>query len=206
MLILPIQYCMYIPSASAMAVYISWWCHECNGFSNYRQPDCLFNMFKVPTNKTIRLRITELCKGNAWVTDVSPPKYINAESVAMWWMQTARPSASNKEKKASGALLRHFGNLKHVGILFSYKHTWTTIPISVVHQGAPTFYIHVVYLTLISEKYLNTVKPVCNDHLYNKIYYMWFIQLCVLIMTESINLLMLIFSAFWSSSWWPLAT
>ena len=23
---------------------------------------------------------------------------------------------------------------------------------------------------------LCTVKPVCNDHLYNKIYYLWFIQ------------------------------
>ena len=23
---------------------------------------------------------------------------------------------------------------------------------------------------------VNTVKPVCNDHLYNKIYYLWFIQ------------------------------
>ena len=22
----------------------------------------------------------------------------------------------------------------------------------------------------------NTVKPVCNDHLYNKIYYLWSIQ------------------------------
>ena len=22
----------------------------------------------------------------------------------------------------------------------------------------------------------STVKPVCNDHLYNKIYYLWFIQ------------------------------
>ena len=22
----------------------------------------------------------------------------------------------------------------------------------------------------------DTVKPVCNDHLYNKIYYLWFIQ------------------------------
>ena len=22
----------------------------------------------------------------------------------------------------------------------------------------------------------NTVKPVCNDHLYNKMYYLWFIQ------------------------------
>ena len=26
------------------------------------------------------------------------------------------------------------------------------------------------------DHYLNTVKPVCNDHLYNKIYYLWFIQ------------------------------
>ena len=24
--------------------------------------------------------------------------------------------------------------------------------------------------------YMNTVKPVCNDHLYNKIYYLWSIQ------------------------------
>ena len=23
--------------------------------------------------------------------------------------------------------------------------------------------------------YINTVKPVCNDHLYNKIYYLWLI-------------------------------
>ena len=22
----------------------------------------------------------------------------------------------------------------------------------------------------------HTVKPICNDHLYNKIYYLWFIQ------------------------------
>ena len=25
---------------------------------------------------------------------------------------------------------------------------------------------------------LTTVKPACNDHLYNKIFYLWFIQLC----------------------------
>ena len=24
--------------------------------------------------------------------------------------------------------------------------------------------------------FLYTVKPVCNDHLYNKMYYLWFIQ------------------------------
>ena len=51
-----------------------------------------------------------------------------------------------------------------------------------------------------------TVKPVCNDHLYNKFYYLWFIQQCVLIKTEGTNLLVLTISAFWSSSRWPLAT
>ena len=45
----------------------------------------------------------------------------------------------------------------------------------------------------------HTGKPVCNDHLYNKIYYLWFIQLCVLMMTEGTNLLVLTISAFWSS-------
>ena len=49
-----------------------------------------------------------------------------------------------------------------------------------------------------------TVKPVCNDHLYNKIYFLWFIQQCVSMKTEDTNLLLLTMSAFWSSSRWPL--
>ena len=53
---------------------------------------------------------------------------------------------------------------------------------------------------------LDTVKPVCNDHLYNKIYYLWFIQQWVLMKTEGINLLLLTISAFWSSTRRPLAT
>ena len=53
---------------------------------------------------------------------------------------------------------------------------------------------------------LYIVKLVCNDHLYDKIHYLWFIQQCVLMKTEGTNLLLLIFSAFWSSSRWPLAT
>ena len=52
----------------------------------------------------------------------------------------------------------------------------------------------------------NTVKPVSNDHLYDKIYYLWFIQWCVLTKAECTNLLLLTISAFWSSSRWPLAT
>ena len=51
-----------------------------------------------------------------------------------------------------------------------------------------------------------TVKPVCNDHLYDKIYYVCFIQQCVLMKTEGNKLLLLTISAFWSSSRWPLAT
>ena len=53
---------------------------------------------------------------------------------------------------------------------------------------------------------LDTVKPVCNDHLYNKAYYLWFIQYCVWLKTKGTNLLLLTISAFWSSSRWPLAT
>ena len=52
----------------------------------------------------------------------------------------------------------------------------------------------------------NTVKSVCNDHLYNKSYYLWFIQKYVLMITEGTKLLVLTISAFWSSSRWPLAT
>ena len=52
----------------------------------------------------------------------------------------------------------------------------------------------------------STVKPVCNDHLYNKIYFLWFIQKCALMKTEGTNLLFITISAFWSSSRWPLAT
>ena len=53
---------------------------------------------------------------------------------------------------------------------------------------------------------LHTVKPVCNDHPYKTIYYLWLIQQCVLMKTESTNLLLLTMSAFWSSSRWSLAT
>ena len=52
----------------------------------------------------------------------------------------------------------------------------------------------------------DTVKPVYNDHLYSKIYYLWLFQQCVFMKTESTNLLLLTISAFWSSSRWPMAT
>ena len=43
-----------------------------------------------------------------------------------------------------------------------------------------------------------TVKPVSNDHLYDKIYHLWFIQWCVLTKAECTNLLLLTIFAFWS--------
>ena len=61
-------------------------------------------------------------------------------------------------------------------------------------------------LQIHQQEELYTVKPVCNDHLYNKIYYLLFIQQCVLMKTEGTNLLLLTISAFWSPSRWPLAT
>ena len=54
--------------------------------------------------------------------------------------------------------------------------------------------------------FIATVKPVCNDHLYNKIYYLWFIQWFVLMKPGGTNLLLLSISAVWSSSRWPVAT
>ena len=44
-----------------------------------------------------------------------------------------------------------------------------------------------------------TVKPVCNDHLSNEIYYLWFIQSCVLMKTDG-TIDFLTISAFWNTS------
>ena len=63
-----------------------------------------------------------------------------------------------------------------------------------------------VWVTVLFAVHFITVKPVCNDHLYNKIYYLWFVQWCILIKSEGTNILLLTVSAFWSSSRWPLAT
>ena len=83
------------------------------------------------------------------------------------------------------------------------KHVWDTN-----FLGIP--YISLIFSqTIYSSRNLKllavwndvtTVKPVCNDHLSNKIYYLWFIQKCVLMKIEGTNLLLLTISAFWSSS------
>ena len=63
--------------------------------------------------------------------------------------------------------------------------------------------LNVVNTHVLWNKY--TVKPVCNDHVYNKIYYLWFIQWCVVMMTEGTNLLLLKFlpSAAYLGGPWP---
>ena len=48
-----------------------------------------------------------------------------------------------------------------------------------------------------------TMKPVCNDHLYNGIYYRWFIQQCVLVKTEATNLQFLPSGAHQGDPWPP---
>ena len=44
--------------------------------------------------------------------------------------------------------------------------------IKLVHQDTKQW----LYWMVSNTTNLHTVKPVCNDHLYNKIYYLWFIQ------------------------------
>ena len=51
--------------------------------------------------------------------------------------------------------------------------------------------------------FLNTVKPVCNDLLNNKIYYLWFIQSCVYIKTEDNNCLLSLSGAHLGGPWPP---
>ena len=44
------------------------------------------------------------------------------------------------------------------------------------HSASCAHKKHHQYLHHLFDFCLNTVKPVCNDHLYNKMYYLWFIQ------------------------------
>ena len=50
----------------------------------------------------------------------------------------------------------------------------------------------------------NTVKPVSNDRLYDKIDYLWFIQWCVLMKAEGTNLLLVTISAFQKAEKYPI--
>ena len=84
---------------------------------------------------------------------------------------------------------------KQIYYTYSPDHLWE-YRIELVFMARPS----------IVFKFPTTVKLVCNDHLHNKIYCLWFIQQCVLMKTACTNLLLLTISAFWSSSRWPLVT
>ena len=53
------------------------------------------------------------------------------------------------------------------------------IQVDITKLGFGSFIWYVVDLVWwerIRLRKTNTVKPICNDHLYDKIYYLWFIQ------------------------------
>ena len=49
-----------------------------------------------------------------------------------------------------------------------------TLCVSFYHRQ--NFTLRAIWISVYSELFIVTVKPVCNDHLYNKTYYLWFIQ------------------------------
>ena len=66
----------------------SWWRHNgCDGVSNHRPHDCLFNrLFRRRSKKTSQLRVTGLCVGNSPETDEFPAQMAsNAENVSIRW-------------------------------------------------------------------------------------------------------------------------
>ena len=72
-----------------------------------------------------------------------------------------------------------------------------------VTNGLKKATVQVLFCQHNVRRRIHIVKPVYNDHLYDKIYYLWFIQSRVLMKTEGTNLSLLTISAFWSSCRWP---
>ena len=78
-------------------ISLQWRHNECDGVSNHRHIDCLFNrLFRRRSNKTSKLRVTGLCDGNPSVTGRFPSQKVsNAEKipfddVMMWLCQNVR--------------------------------------------------------------------------------------------------------------------
>ena len=76
-------------------------------------------------------------------------------------------------------------------------------PLSIVLVKLPRINLALIYVlesfvAVTLQQYpwsSDTVKPVCNDHIYNKINYLWFIQWCILMQNEGTSLLLLTISA-----------
>ena len=66
------------------------WCHNGrDGVSNHQPRHCLLNiLYKRRSNKTSKLRVTDLFAGNSPVTGEFPAQMAsNAENVSIWWRQ-----------------------------------------------------------------------------------------------------------------------
>ena len=63
----------------------------------------------------------------------------------------------------------------HIIRLHSDEGNKTQLPRDLYETESMWWYIHLRH-TATEKIWQYTVKPVCNDHLYNEIYYLWFIQ------------------------------
>ena len=66
---------------------LQWHHNERDCVSNHRRHDCLLNrLFRRRSNKTSKLRVTDLCGGNSLLTDEFPARRAsNTENVSIWW-------------------------------------------------------------------------------------------------------------------------
>ena len=72
---------------------LEWRHNERNGVSNHRHLDCLFSLlFRRPSKKTPKPRVTGLYEGNPPVTGGFPSQRASdAENVSIWWRHHVTP-------------------------------------------------------------------------------------------------------------------
>ena len=157
--------------------------HKRQGVPNYLAFDCLFyNLFRLSAIMASKFYIT----GPMW-----------RESTGNW-------KGNDKVEWHAQIISSHINTFHSLfkvsaqSLLFSFRKFCTKTRFST------RLIISKTMLSAVLSS--NTVTPLCNDHLYNEICYLWFIQWCILMKTEGTNLLLLTISVFWSSSRWPLAT
>ena len=70
---------------------LQWRHNERDGVSNHQPHDCLLDrLFRRRSEKTSKLRITDLCAGNSPVTgELTAQRASNAEHVSIWWRHHA---------------------------------------------------------------------------------------------------------------------
>ena len=165
---------------------LQWRHNELDGGSNHQPRDCLLNcFFRRGSKKTSKLRVTGLCEGNSAVTGEFPTQRDrNVENVSIWWRHhDAYPLISipiwvtaNSGTLINRTLTNKFDipSQHQRGISCN-----NMIDHYAVFHATNNSRPNAQQTNLISKRnyrYRDTVKPICNDHLYNKIYYLWFIQ------------------------------